>query len=75
MKFQCTKSDILANLQQAQNIVGQRTTLAILSNILIEARAGELVFTSTDLEIGLISSCKVDVISEGKTTLPINQSI
>ncbi len=70
MKFQCSKSDILSNLQQAQNIVGQRTTLAILSNVLMETKGNELTFTSTDLEIGLISSCKVDVLEEGKTTIP-----
>ena len=70
MKFQCTKSDILSGIQQAQNIVGQRTTLMILSNLLVEAKGSELIFTATDLEIGLLSTCKVDVLEEGKTTLP-----
>ncbi|EKD26998.1 MAG: DNA polymerase III subunit beta [uncultured bacterium] len=70
MKFQCSKSDILANIQQAQNIVGQKTTLQILSNLLIVASNNEVSFTSTDLEIGLYSTCKVDVIAEGKTTVP-----
>lgn len=70
MKFQCKKADILTSLQQAQNIVGPRTTLMILSNLLMETKGSDLILTSTDLEIGLICSCKVDVIEEGKTTLP-----
>jgi len=70
MKFQCTKADILTTVQQAQNIVGQKTTLQILSNLLIEAKGDELIITSTDLEIGLHSQCKVDVEQEGRTTVP-----
>lgn len=70
MKFECLKSDILPNIQQAQNIVGQRTTLQILSNLLLETRREELQITSTDLEIGLFSTSKVEVEREGKTTVP-----
>lgn len=70
MKFQCVKSDILLNIQQAQNIVGQKATLQILSNLLIEAKDGRLTFTATDLEIGLFSYSKVEILREGRTTVP-----
>jgi DNA polymerase III subunit beta len=71
MKFQCKKNDIIASIQQVQNIVGQRTTLQILSNLLIEAKSDNTVtFTATDLEMGIISSAIVEVEKEGKTTVP-----
>ncbi|MBN2144501.1 MAG: DNA polymerase III subunit beta [Candidatus Aureabacteria bacterium] len=71
MKFQCKKADIITSIQQVQNIVGQRTTLQILSNLLIEAKSDHtLTFTATDLEIGIVSSSIVEVSEEGRTTIP-----
>ena len=37
MKFSATKEKLLEGLQQVQNVVSTRTTLPILSNVLMRA--------------------------------------
>jgi len=70
MKFQCSKADILPHIQQAQSIVGQKTTLHILSNLHLQTKDNRLIFSATDLEIGIRSSCIVEVSEHGSTTVP-----
>ena len=40
MKFSATKEKLLEGLQQVQNVVSTRTTLPILSNVLLQAKGG-----------------------------------
>ena len=40
MKFSATKEKLLEGLQQVQNVVSTRTTLPILSNVLLQAKEG-----------------------------------
>ena len=70
MKLSVEKDQLLEVLQKVQSIVALRTTLPILSNVLLEACNGELKFTTTDMEVSLQTSIKVDVDEEGSTTLP-----
>ena len=42
MKFSVTKENLLEGLQQVQNVVSTRTTLPILSNVLLQANGGEV---------------------------------
>jgi len=70
MKLSVEKDQLLEVLQKVQSIVALRTTLPILSNVLLEASNGELKFTTTDMEVSLQTSIKVDVDEEGSTTLP-----
>ena len=70
MKLSVEKDQLLEVLQKVQSIVALRTTLPILSNVLLEACNGELKFTTTDMEVSLQTSIKVDIDEEGSTTLP-----
>src|SRR5215218_47051 len=70
MKFSVTKEKLLEGLQQVQNVVSTRTTLPILSNVLLQAHGGEIHLTTTDLDVGVRGSCEADVEKEGATTLP-----
>lgn len=70
MKFSVSKEKLLEGLQTVQNVVSTRTTLPILSNVLVQAEEGELRFTTTDLDLGIRSSIKLDVEKTGATTLP-----
>ena len=62
------------NLQKkisfVNHAVSARNQLPILSNFLLEAKAGKLTISATDLEIGIISSITARVEREGKTTIP-----
>ena len=70
MKFEVGKSALMEGLQKVLNLVSLRTTLPILSNVLIEAGKNSLTLTTTDLEVGV--RCKVDakVSKTGASTLP-----
>ncbi len=70
MKFTITKEDFLEGLQQVQHVVSSRTTLPILSNVLIEADGSSLRLTTTDLDVGVTGSVKANVKQSGSTTLP-----
>ena len=53
MKFSVTKEKLLEGLQQVQNVVSTRTTLPILSNVLLQANGSEVHLTTTDLDVGV----------------------
>ncbi len=70
MKFSVTKEKLLECLQQVQNVVSTRTTLPILSNVLLQTNDGEVRLTTTDLNVGVRGSFEADVEKAGATTLP-----
>src|SRR2546428_4713017 len=70
MKFTVTKEKLLEGLQQVQNVVSTRTTLPILSNVLLQANGKEVHLTTTDLDVGVRGSFEADVEKSGATTLP-----
>ena len=70
MKFSATKEKILEGLQQVQNVVSTRTTLPILSNVLLQAKEGAVHLTTTDLDVGVRGSFEANVDKVGATTLP-----
>src|SRR6266581_4677257 len=70
MKFSVTKEKLLEGLQQVQNVVSTRTTLPILSNVLLQADGDEIHLTTTDLDVGVRGSCEAQVDKAGATTLP-----
>src|SRR6187399_966636 len=70
MKFSVTKEKLLEALQQVQNVVSTRTTLPILSNVLLQANGTELYLTTTDLDVGVRGTCEAHVDKAGATTLP-----
>jgi DNA polymerase-3 subunit beta len=70
MKFSVTKEKLLEALQQVQNVVSTRTTLPILSNVLLQANENDLYLTTTDLDVGVRGTCEAHVDKSGATTLP-----
>ncbi|MCE9608741.1 MAG: DNA polymerase III subunit beta [Chthoniobacter sp.] len=70
MKFSVSKEKLLAGLQTVQNVVSTRTTLPILSNVLLQATDGQLRLTTTDLDVGVSGVIDAQVEKPGATTLP-----
>src|ERR1700716_2404769 len=70
MKFSVAKEKLLEGLQHVQNVVSTRTTLPILSNVLLQAHGDEIHLTTTDLDVGVRGSCEAKVDKIGATTLP-----
>jgi DNA polymerase-3 subunit beta len=57
-------------LQTVQNVVSTRTTLPILSNVLLEAADGQLRLTTTDLDVGMRGGIEAAIEKPGAATLP-----
>lgn len=70
MKFLITKEQLSHGLQAVQNVVSPRSTLPILSNVLLRAEGEKLHLTATDLDITVVSSVAASVVRAGAITLP-----
>jgi DNA polymerase-3 subunit beta len=70
MEFTVSKADLVRELSLSQGVVEKKTTIPILSNVLLEARDNRLFLTATDLELGLRTSCPARVKKEGSGTIP-----
>jgi DNA polymerase-3 subunit beta len=70
MKFSVTKSEILKGLQTVLNVVPQRTTFPILSNVLVEAQKEGLSLSATDLDISMSTLVTASVNQQGAVTVP-----
>lgn len=70
MKFSVSKEKLLAGLQTVQNVVSTRTTLPILSNVLLQAEGDQLRLTTTDLDVGVSGGITAQIEKPGATTLP-----
>jgi len=75
MKFRISKEAFLEGLQKVQHVVSSRTTLPILSNVLLVAKDGRLQFTTTDLDVGITGSVEAQIEKEGATTLPAKRLV
>lgn len=69
MDFVITKESLLRELQAMQGIVEKKSTIPILSNILINATKGQLELLATDLEVGIRTTCEATVSKPGTVTL------
>ncbi len=61
MKLILQKQKFLGALSAVQNVVGSRTPIGILNNLLLKAEKNELTISATDLDIGIRTSCEVGV--------------
>ena len=69
MKFNVNQQDLQQALNYCQGVIEKRSTLPILSNILIDANNSNLIITATDLDLIFIHKISnVEVLEEGKTT-------
>lgn len=71
MKFSLTRSAMLEGLNMVQNAAPMRSTIRILSHVLIKAEKGKLWFTTTDMDIGVQCCIEAEVEASGSTTLPM----
>ncbi|MGC1661505.1 MAG: DNA polymerase III subunit beta [Candidatus Acidiferrales bacterium] len=70
MEFSVKKFDLLEELNLTQGVVERKTTIPILSNLLVEAKGSRLIITATDLELSIRTSCEAKVKKEGAGTIP-----
>ena len=69
MKFNVNQQDLQKSLSYSQGVIEKRSTLPILSNILLDATSSKLTITATDLDLIFIHEINnVEILEEGKTT-------
>ncbi len=69
MKIVMERKQFLQALQRVQGVAERRSTMPILSNVLLETVKDGITVTATDLEIGLRGSYPATIHDEGKITL------
>jgi DNA polymerase-3 subunit beta len=73
MNLTIAKEQILNGLQAVQNVVSTRTTLPILSNVMMRAEGDRLEFTATDLDVTISCGVEAKVKKGGVSTLPVKK--
>ena len=69
MKFSVNQKDLQNSLNYCQGVVEKRSTLPILSNVLLEAKNENLKITATDLDLIFIQKISnIEIMQEGETT-------
>jgi DNA polymerase-3 subunit beta len=73
MNLNISKEQIINGLQAVQNVVSTRTTLPILSNVLLRAEGERLEFTATDLDVTIACSVEAKITKPGASTVPVKK--
>ena len=69
MKFSINQQDLQKSLSYCQGVIEKRSTLPILSNVLLDASNGKLTITATDLDLIFIHQISnIEILEEGRTT-------
>jgi DNA polymerase-3 subunit beta len=71
MKLQCATATLRDAVQLLHPVCPLRTTLPILSNLLVRAENGLLQLTGTDLDVSIRTSIAAEIETEGETTIPV----
>ena len=69
MKVVVDRSDLLKAMSRAQSIVERRTTIPILSNVLIKASIDKISLRTTDLDIEVVEKVNAIIEQDGNTTV------
>ncbi|MEA3296672.1 MAG: DNA polymerase III subunit beta, partial [candidate division Zixibacteria bacterium] len=70
MKFSVPKSRLSSYLQNLMQVVPVKSTLPILTNVLIEVLENKLKLSATDLDISMTATFECNVSKKGSASLP-----
>ncbi|MFO1134155.1 MAG: DNA polymerase III subunit beta [Rhodoblastus sp.] len=70
MKVTLERAALLKSLGHVHRVVERRTTIPILSNVLLQADGRNLLLKATDLDLEVTETVAADVGMKGGTTLP-----
>jgi DNA polymerase-3 subunit beta len=69
MEFNIRRDLFLTGIQRTLGIVEKKTTMPILSNLMMRAAENRLTIMATDREIGLVADYEAEIVREGDITL------
>jgi DNA polymerase-3 subunit beta len=70
MKLTCLQENLKRGLATVSHAVAGKSTLPVLSNVLLATDNGRLKLAATNLEVGITHWIAADVIGEGSVTVP-----
>lgn len=70
MKLECKQEDLAEGLTVVGRVVPSKSTLPILSNVLLTTRDGQLQLTANNLELSVAHRVAAGIAQEGEITLP-----
>ena len=70
LRVTCSRDELVQKLAVVARAVSTRTTLLVLSGVMLRAENGELHLAATDMELSLRSSLTADVGGEGAVVVP-----
>ena len=69
MKLTIDRMSLLRPLGQVQSVVERRNTIPILANVVLQADAGELSLTATDMDMDIATKVGCSVVTTGTATM------
>lgn len=75
MKLSITRDHLKSGLAAVAAAIPTRTTLPVLSNILVRAAEGEVQLSGTDLDIAVSARVTAEVDEEGAVTVPAKKLV
>src|SRR5436853_7609188 len=69
MELTVAKADLQKELQLCQGVVEKRSTIPILSNVLIKAADGRIQIAATDLDVTILTSAPAKISTAGGVTI------
>src|SRR6478672_11096714 len=73
MNLTIAKEQMINGLRSVQNVVSNRSTLPILSNVLLRAEGEKLELTATDLDVTISCGVEAKVRKPGASTVPVKR--
>lgn len=70
LQFVIERAHLLKSLGHVQSVVEKRSTIAVLSNVKLEAKSGTVAMTATDMDIAIADEAPATVGKQGTTTVP-----
>jgi DNA polymerase III subunit beta len=70
MKLTIERAALLKALSHVQSVVERRTTIPILSNVMLVAEGGRLALSATDMDLEIVERVPARVERDGRTTAP-----
>jgi len=70
MKLTIERAALLKALSHVQSVVERRTTIPILSNVLLQAKSGKLALSATDMDLEIVEAVPARIDGDGRTTAP-----
>jgi DNA polymerase-3 subunit beta len=69
MELTVSKAELQKELQLCQGVVEKRSTIPILSNVLMKAADGKLQIAATDLDVTILTSLDARIVTPGGVTI------